>query len=334
MEVKKMPIKEESFRIGCGRYIQGKGYARKCGEEVAFDQLAVDAACAKIVKSGTDLTFTESEREITVSGDGFSYSVSKIYGELSSMKKQGRELLLDRVKLTVMRAPLDNERRDKVNWYKEYNTWCEALDRIFNKCYSVERNGNVISVSGSLAGVSRQPFLRYTLDYTFFADGSMKLTLNGNVRENCIWLPRLGFELKLPYANDKFTYFGRGPLENYSDMKSHLPIGFFDSTADGEYVNYVMPQERGNHTDTKLLELDGALRFEADKPFEFNVSHYSSLNLMRAMHIDELKKEDATIVRIDYKDSGVGSHSCGPMLPEKYQLCEKKIENFEFYVQL
>ena len=30
-----MPIKEESFRIGCGRYIQGRGYARKCGEEVA-----------------------------------------------------------------------------------------------------------------------------------------------------------------------------------------------------------------------------------------------------------------------------------------------------------
>ncbi len=29
-----MPIKEESFRIGCGRYIQGKGYISRCGEEV------------------------------------------------------------------------------------------------------------------------------------------------------------------------------------------------------------------------------------------------------------------------------------------------------------
>ena len=29
-----MPIKEESFRIGCGRYLQGKGYIAKCGEEV------------------------------------------------------------------------------------------------------------------------------------------------------------------------------------------------------------------------------------------------------------------------------------------------------------
>ena len=30
-----MPIREESFRIGCGRYIQGSGYTNKLGEEVA-----------------------------------------------------------------------------------------------------------------------------------------------------------------------------------------------------------------------------------------------------------------------------------------------------------
>ena len=30
-----MPIREESFRIGCGRYVQGAGYVMKLGEEVA-----------------------------------------------------------------------------------------------------------------------------------------------------------------------------------------------------------------------------------------------------------------------------------------------------------
>ncbi len=29
-----MPIKEESFRIGCGRYLQGVGYVKKVGEEI------------------------------------------------------------------------------------------------------------------------------------------------------------------------------------------------------------------------------------------------------------------------------------------------------------
>ena len=30
-----MPIYEESFRIGCGRYLQGKGYIARCREELA-----------------------------------------------------------------------------------------------------------------------------------------------------------------------------------------------------------------------------------------------------------------------------------------------------------
>jgi len=29
-----MPVKEESFRIGCGRYIQGAGYLAKTGDEI------------------------------------------------------------------------------------------------------------------------------------------------------------------------------------------------------------------------------------------------------------------------------------------------------------
>lgn len=39
-------------------------------------------------------------------------------------------------------------------------------------------------------------------------------------------------------------------------------------------------------------------RFVSDGGFEFNVSHYSADGLMRAMHIDELKKEDATTFAI------------------------------------
>ena len=54
---------------------------------------------------------------------------------------------------------------------------------------------------------------------------------------------------------------------------------------------------------------------------------------MRAAHTDVLRKED-TIIRVDYKDSGIGSASCGPELLEKYRLKEKRIENFTFYICL
>ena len=76
------------------------------------------------------------------------------------------------------------------------------------------------------------------------------------------------------------------------------------------------------------------LEFRADVPFECNVSHYGAMGLMRAKHTDEVVKEKDTIIRIDYKNSGVGSNSCGPALLEKYRLKEKRIEGFAFYISL
>ncbi len=304
----------------------------KSGYEVASSQLVADAVCAEIYKDDTDIEILDTEHSFVVKGDGFGYTISKHLGEITSIVKNGVEQLTDNVRLTVMRAPMDNERNIRKKWYKEYDAWAEGFDKIFNKCYSCTAEGNTVTVAGSLTAVGRIPFFKYIINYSFFEDGSLRVVLNGDVREDCIWLPRLGFEFKTPYENDKFCYFGRGDGENYSDMKYHTKIGFYESNADSEYVNYIVPQEHGNHIETKLLEMLNGLKFESDTGFEFNVSHYTSANLMKAMHIDELSKENATIIRIDYKNSGVGSNSCGPKLLEKYCLDEKKIENFTFYI--
>ena len=303
----------------------------KTGYEVATAQLEIDAECAEICKED-ELEVTETKNDFVAIGENFSYTISKHTGELTSIVKNGVEQLLEPMKLTVMRAPTDNERNICNKWYKCKSPWGEGFDKLFEKCYSCTAKGNTVTVVGSLAAVSRLPFFKYTIEYSFFADGTVKVNLNGDVREDCIWLPRLGFEFKTPYENDKFMYFGRGDGENYRDMKYHAKVGFYESDADSEYVNYIVPQEHGNHIETKLLEMLNGLKFESDTGFEFDISHYSAMALMNAMHIDELEKEDATIIRIDYKDSGIGSNSCGPELMHKYRFEEKKVENFTFYI--
>ena len=70
----------------------------------------------------------------------------------------------------------------------------------------------------------------------------------------------------------------------------------------------------------------------AEKEMEIQVSEYTAHDLYKATHTDELKKDGKIHVRIDYKNSGVGSNSCGPALPEKYRLSEKTIE-FGFSVK-
>ena len=304
------------------------------GYEVAAVQLEQPAARKPLVTEAAPLSVTETKHGYVAQGDGFRYEVSRHSGQLVSIQKDGKELLTDRVRLTVMRAPTDNERKVKGLWYKETGVWsAEGLDRLCDKCYSCTAQGNTVTVEGSLAAISRLPFFRYRLEYRFFADGAVKVSLQGDVRESCPWLPRLGFEFRVPQSDSGFRYFGRGPGESYKDMWCHAPFGFYESTAEKEYVPYIRPQEHGNHTGVRSLTMENGLCFRSNGSFDCNVSHHSALQLMRAPHTDVLHKED-TIIRVDYKDSGIGSASCGPELLEKYRLSEKRIENFTFYISL
>ena len=123
-----------------------------------------------------------------------------------------------------------------------------------------------------------------------------------------------------------------GPGESYCDMNLHAVMDLYNSTPDKEYVPYIRPQEHGNHTDVRLLEIAG-LRFESGVPFECCVSQYSTDAIEHAEHTDELVSDGRTHLRVDYKVSGVGSAACGPELAKEYRLDEKIIE-FSFNVSI
>ena len=89
----------------------------------------------------------------------------------------------------------------------------------------------------------------------------------------------------------------------------HVKQAWFESTAANEYVNYVMPQEHGTHREVRELNIENKLSFTSDKVFDINVSNYSIEQLFAAKHTDEIGDSYATHVRIDYKNSGVGSSS-------------------------
>ena len=320
----KLPLKlllPASCRFGC--YINAY-LIDKNGETAARCQNDLNVPVVSAPDESPLQSLFEDNRHIYANGDGFEYVFSKQYGNFESIRINGKEQLLDVIRLTAWRAPVDNDRNIKHYW-GQYDEWRgENLDVLFSKVYGCEIKDGCISVSGSLAGVSRMPFFHYTLTVEIRQSGSVHWQLDGKVRENCIWLPRLGFELKTAYDNDSFGYFGMGPGESYCDMHRHAQMGWYESDAKKEYVPYVRPQEHGNHTNAKLLKL-GGMSFSADKAFDFRVSHYSSAQLTKAGHTDELHQEDVTHVRIDYKVSGLGSNSCGPALLEKYRLSEKNI---------
>lgn len=304
--------------------------------EVAKKQLKADIE-AKPVKAEKKLAeLIDDGNEIVAEGENFRYTFSKFYGALESMVKNGEEQLRDVLKISVWRALLDNERYNKPMWGDPYtsnrndDTW--NLYRTFNKTYSTEIVDGRIEVKGSLAGVGRTPIAKYDITYSVYEDGEIEVRLNGELDKKACWLPRFGFELKLPADKQKFKYFGMGPEENYCDMCHHAAMGLYESTAEGEYVNYVMPQDHGNHIGTKYLEFENGMSISTDSEFTFNVSEYDSMSLTYAMHPGELKKNGFVNLRIDYKASGTGSHSCGPELLEKYRMNDSEFE-FKFSIK-
>ncbi len=313
----------------------------KDGYEVGMKQHTIECKTEK-EKSALPLEIvSEDAQKAYIKGDGFSYIFNKHYGSIESMVKNGRELLADKSKLTTWRPPTDNDRHVRFIWglVNDDNWTGENMNRLFSKVYSCTVCKNKINVKGSLAGVGRLPFLCYTAEWEFFTDGKISVTLNGFPREDVtktdfstpsyrdqhLYLPRLGFEFILAKGNDSFTYYGMGEHECYCDMNNHAKIGMFRSSAQKEYVPYIRPQEHGNHLHTKMLQLDCGLTFETEDEFEFCVSEYTPENITVAEHTDELTKNGYTNVRIDYKVSGIGTHSCGPRLDQKYQVKDKEI---------
>ncbi|MBR6573186.1 MAG: glycoside hydrolase family 2 [Clostridia bacterium] len=319
----------EHLELECdyGSYINCKLF--KDDREVAATQHEYPAK-KRVVKANENLaTLSEDDLNIYANGDNFQYVFSKHYGGFSSIKIDGEEQLNGITKLSVFKAPTDNERRLRMYWVQD-NMWqSENFNRTFSKVYDCCISDGAITLNGALAGVARSPIVKHNTTYRIFANGEIEVSLTASVRENAKILPRFGFEFCLDKKNNEFTYFGRGPQENYCDMHHNSPFGMYTSNADNEYVEYVRPQEHGNHYDTKMLKI-GRMAFSSNS-FEFNVSNYSTEAIYNAKHSDELVSDWKIHLRIDYKVSGIGSASCGPALAESYQLNEKDIE-FSFRI--
>ena len=316
-----LPIEYVEAECRYGVYLNTS--LKKNGKECAVTQHALPCWVIE-EKASEKAVLTEDDRNVYASGEGFCYTFSKHDGNFSSIVIDGEEQLAEKTKISAFRAPTDNDRHVKKFW-ANFNDWeGENLNVAFNKAYNCEIKDGIIVIEGALAPVSRIPVMKHTLTVAIHADGTVDFSMRGNIRKNAIWLPRLGFEWTLPAQSDSFTYYGHGPIESYRDMCHWAPVGLYDSTAEQEYVPYVMPQEHGNHNGVKLLRI-GKLEFTADKSFECNVSQYSIDALFKANHTDELVKDGKVHLRVDYKVSGIGSHSCGPALERKYRLEEKEI---------
>lgn len=151
--------------------------------------------------------------------------------------------------------------------------------------------------------------------WTVYPDGSIELQSSITSNRSSLVLPRLGYVMKVPQQYSNFTYYGRGPVDNYADRKSGQLIEQYTNTVAGEFVNFPKPQDMGNHEDVRWCALtnqagNGAV-FVATDRLSASALQYSALDLILASHPYQLPKAGDTYLHLDCAVTGLGGNSCG-----------------------
>lgn len=325
-----------------GRYLNWSLVTRRttawaqAGDSVAEGQVELPAERALNpvpVPSRRPLTVEERLTAWTIRGEDFVYRFDRQDGCFASLVRAGEELLSAPMELDVYRAPTDNDRKIRFQWYsygaqRNWDVTPANYNLLENKTYTaacaLRPDGWAeITQEGVLAPRARRPVVRYTARYAVSPAGEIQVSFTGTLAEDVPYLPRLGYTLVLRPGLEELEYYGRGPRENYADMTHHAQIGRYQTTVSREYVPYPKPQEHGNHTDVKWLALTDArgvgLMVKSEGTFEMAASHCDPRKLEAAGHSALVEHEERTWLRVDCKVSGIGSNSCGWLPQTKYQ---------------
>jgi evolved beta-galactosidase subunit alpha len=108
-------------------------------------------------------------------------------------------------------------------------------------------------------------------------------------------------------------------------------MGLYSKKVEDMHTDYVYPQENGSRCDTSFLAVakgDDMYLINFKEDYDFTIHDYETSALEEAKHRGKIKKSPYNVLTIDYKQSGVGSNSCGE---EQLALYRTGVE--DFYLQ-
>ena len=315
----------------------------EAGQIVAYNQLVVkEKKCCghcsdKLAKAQggkkvkTKFTDKKGEQDIIVSTADLTVKVNRTTGFISEYTYQGKSFLGEggTLKPNFWRAPTDNDMG--AGFQKKFKAWknpkleLSGITVEKNKkanTYTICANYNMPEVKGKLE-----------LIYQIMPNtGAVKVTENfiATEGEKVSDLFRFGMLMQLPYEMDKSQYYGRGPIENYSDREDCMKIGIYSNDADNQYFPYVRPQESGTKGDIRWWKQTDAAGFgfmvKNCKPFYASALHFDTEELddgdeKDQRHSFNLKKSKYTNLFLDGEHMGVGGeNSWGAWPLEKYRI--------------
>jgi beta-galactosidase len=277
---------------------------------------------------------------LIVQGNDFNLEFNKFSGFLCKYQVKGKALLASGTEMTpnFWRAPTDNDMGAGLQ--RRYAVWKDpglTLTKLEN---TVENDQVVIKASYELKAVSGKLFLTYRINNrgSLLVTQEMQAGKDAKVSE----MFRFGMRLQMPRSYDISEYYGRGPVENYSDRNHSTYLGLYRQTMDEQFHAYIRPQETGNKTDVRWWkQLDRAgngLQFRSDAPLSISALPYSMESIDDGVekdqrHSPEVPESEWTCLSIDKVQMGLGCvNSWGAIPRPEYRIPYQDMK-YSFIVQ-
>ncbi|WP_312482514.1 glycoside hydrolase family 2 TIM barrel-domain containing protein [Sphingobacterium multivorum] len=236
-------------------------------------------------------------------------------GWLTRYHYKGRDLMDEHAlfKTNYWRAPNDND--FGANTPEKLKSWKQVTDSIELLEIRSELIDSLVYVYAAYK--MPQVYGQLAMKYCINQRGEMRVSqsFTADTTKKVAVLPRFGMQWIMPAGFEAINYYGRGPQENYIDRNFASHVGIYKQTVDQQYFPYVMPQETGNKTDVRWMEIRNkqgeGLFFTADSTFSMSALHYFDKDLddgpkRQQRHAADLDKRKQTQVNIDLRQMGVG----------------------------
>ena len=311
------------------------------GQVMAYAQLPVVTKqaccgdCSKMLAQGHGKKkmklAAKKNNVVAVTTPNLTFKIDRSTGLISEYAYNGKSLLGEggTLKPNFWRAPTDNDMGAGLQ--KKFKAWKNPQMNLKNIDVKKDKKTNSVTILTSFD----MPEVQGQMDITYvvFANtGAVKVTEDFKATEGAKVsdMFRFGMLMQMPYTMEKSNYYGRGPIENYSDRKDCMRIGVYTDDADNQCFPYIRPQESGTKSDIRWWKQTDAtglgLQVKSCTPFYASAIHFDTEELddgdeKEQRHSFDLKKSKFTNLFLDSAHMGVGGeNSWGAWPLEKYRV--------------
>ncbi|MCQ4085334.1 glycoside hydrolase family 2 TIM barrel-domain containing protein [Saccharibacillus sp. JS10] len=329
-----MPTEQGEHTLTLSLVEQEERFWANSGHEIAFGQFVLPAQ-AEVVEAEAvhaPLSTEDNDTSLTVSGQGFTAVFNKQTGDLSSLTQDGRELLLAAVRPNFWRAVTDNDRGNKLD--ERSATWREAGQKRTLRHVEASATEQGATFKATL-NIPTEPASQAEVTYTVQSSGELDVSLTLTPGEGLPEILEIGMLFELTGDLNDLQWYGRGPHENYWDRHVSARLGLYKGLVSEQLTPYLRPQEAGNKTGVRWAELTSAngtgLRIEGSPEVELNALPYTPETLEACDHGYKLPKSDRTVLRVNYRQMGVGGDDSWQALThEEFTLPANQTYSYSF----